>query len=206
MIKLFTHKKPNYSDVELVVGMKNGDKAIQEACYHKCKTYFNAKYKGVFFAGEDKKDDIFQEAFLVLWMNMENDKIYVEEGELKGKDGKTFTGSLTTYLMKIAKLKNLEIARNKISDEDLIHLIPQPVNEKDEDNLMWLCIEECLSNMHEGCYTILTQFYYNMKTLDQLMEEMTSYESKDALKSSKCKCLKKLKDCSTNMYKRYLKS
>ena len=62
----------------------------------------------------EHKDEIFQEAFITLWEKIMNKKIYVEDGELKGKDGDAFSGKLTTFFMSIARLKYLEWARENL--------------------------------------------------------------------------------------------
>ena len=61
-------------------------------------------------------------------------------------------------------------------------------------------IDDCLSKMSERCYEILTKFYDEEKKLDQIMLELNTFKSKDALKTAKNKCLDKLRTSSVNIY------
>lgn len=201
-----------YSDVALVEGTYKKDRKIQQALHRHCKRYFDDNYKGVFFATEENKQDIFQEAFITLWQNIEKKKIYVEDGELRGKDGKPFTGKLTSYFMSIAKLKYLEWVRKNTSptctDKDLTMLgsICKELlfeDGADEDEVKFSILEECISHMSERCSQILTLFYYEMKSLDRIMEEVPSFTSKDALKTTKYKCMQTLQDSANSIYDRY---
>ena len=97
-----------YSDVAYVEGMYKRDPMMERALHKHCKQYFDENYRGVFFVGDEHKMEIFQESFIKLWENIENRKIYVEDGVLKGKNGEPFTSTLTTYFMGIARLKFLE--------------------------------------------------------------------------------------------------
>lgn len=213
MIKLFRRNKTSdYSDVELVVGLKKDDKAVEEACYQKCKTYFYANYRAVFFTGENEIDDLFHETYLTFWDNLKKGKIYVEDGEMKGKNGKPFRSSLTTFLMGIAKLKNLEWVRqnqlhNKDKNDDKeIWDSFMSTDENDESEFMLNYISECLSKMANRCRQIITMFYHEMKPLDEILDELTSFKSKNALKTAKYKCMENLKQCSNDMYEHYLNS
>lgn len=201
-----------YSDADLVEGMFERDPRIGKAIYFHCKKYFDENYRSVFLVGDDDKQDIFQEAFITLWQNILKKKIYVEDGELKGKEGKAFTGKLTTYFMSIAKLKYLEWVR-------ITTFVPYTTEEittltnlykdllfddsLDEDEVKFRIIEECISHMSERCCQILTMFYYEMKTLDQIMGELTTFISKDALKTTKYKCMQTLHDSANSIYNRY---
>lgn len=101
-----------YSDAAYVEGVKNHDEHLTRELERYCRKYFDEHYRGVFFCGDEKRLEIFQDAFIVLWEKIENGNIYVEDGVLKGKNGKPFISSLTTYFMGIVKLKNLELAPN----------------------------------------------------------------------------------------------
>ena len=197
-------KQKTYSDVEYVEGIFNGNPKMERAMFKHCWDYFGDYYKRVFFVGDDMKDEIFQESFLQLWNNIKNKKIYVENGILKGNKGEPFKGKLTTYFMSIAILKYKEVVRknpfeleiNEFAGSDECNIF---MDEKDEKAIMLECIEECLSNMSERCYQILSKFYYEMKSLDEILKELTTFISKDALKTAKYKCMEKLSKCSKDL-------
>lgn len=204
-----------YSDAAYVDGVFRRDHAMERALHYHCKQYFDENYKSLFFVGDENKKDIFQEAFIKLWENIEKKKIYVENGILKGKGGNAFSGKLTTYFMGIAKLKYLEWARtNKqqhVSKEEELRRKKQEMKlfetllyDKD-DEAMFEIIADCISHMTTRCNQILTMFYYKEKTLDVIKKEL-GFESKNALKTRKYKCMEELRKSAKSIYHRYLNS
>ena len=205
-----------YSDVSYVEGVYNHDTYMEHALYKYCKRYFDANYRGVFFIGDEYKDEIFQEAFIKLWENIENRKIYVEDGVLKGKGNEPFTGKLTTYFMSIARLKYLEWTREQKKTQnpdeegrvwdaaDLAYY--KKMLYDDGENAMLEIIADCISKMSKQCNQILTMFYYEEKTLDDIMVELRTFESKNALKTRKYKCMEELRKSAKSIYRRYLNS
>ncbi len=215
-------KVRTYSDALYVEGVFRRDDKMENAMYNHCRRYFEEHYQGVFFAGSEYKDDIFQESFIQLWKNIINRKIYVEEGELLGKDGKPFSGKLTTYFMSIAKLKYLEIVRQGEHNylmpfEELCNiekelkrlyreLICGSGDEKYEDaiGMMIEIIADCISNMSERCNQIINMFYVEEKTLDEILSVLPTFTSKDALKTAKNKCMNNLRKTAQAVYQEYL--
>ena len=64
----------------------------------------------------------------------------------------------------------------------------------DDDNTDMLeVVSNCISKMPKRCNQILTMFYYEEKTLDEIMTEMPELESKNALKTRKYKCMEELR-------------
>ena len=204
----------SYSDAAYVEGVFKRNPIMERALYYHCKRYFDENYKGVFFIENEFKDEIFQNAFIKLWENIANKKIYVENGVLKGKGGEAFSGKLTTYFMSIAKLKYLEWARenlHKVSNEEEerqrrkqeIELFTTLLYDSD-DEVMLEIIADCISHMPERCNQILTMFYYEEKTLDDMMKELPTFDSKNALKTAKYKCMETLRKSAKSIYHRYL--
>lgn len=205
-----------YSDAAYVEGVFKHDPIMERALYYHCKRYFDENYKGVFFVGNEYKDEIFQESFIKLWENIEKRKIYVEDGMLKGKEGMPFTGKLTTYFMGIAKNKYKEWVRdlqksiNVNADDKTLKKRNQEqykeiLYDETENEIVEL-IAECISRMSERCNQILTMFYYERKNLDDIMIELATFESKDALKTAKYKCMETLRKSAEEMRNRYLNS
>lgn len=205
-----------YSDIAYVEGVFKRDPMMERALYYHCKRYFDENYKGVFFVGNEYKDEIFQESFIKLWENIEKRKIYVEDGKLKGKGGEAFSGKLTTYFMGIAKLKYLEWARENLhnvsdgeeerrrreQEKELFKTLLYDSN----DEVMLEIIADCISHMSERCNQILTMFYYEEKTLDDIMMELPTFDNKNALKTAKYKCMETLRKSAKSIYQRYLNS
>ena len=205
-----------YSDVAYVEGVFRRDPMMERALHYQCKRYFDENYKGVFFVGNEHKDEIFQEAFITLWEKIMNKKIYVEDGELKGKDGNAFSGKLTTYFMSIARLKYLEWARENLHrytdeederrrQEQEMEMFKSLLYDSDDETMLEI-IADCISKMSKQCNQILTMFYYEEKTLDDIMLELKTFDSKNALKTRKYKCMEELRKSAKSIYRRYLNS
>lgn len=203
-----------YSDVAYVEGVFRREPIMERALHYHCKRYFDENYKGVFFVGNEHKNEIFQEAFITLWEKIKNKKIYVENGELRGKNGDAFSGKLTTYFMSIARLKYLEWARenqHQYTEEERLRRKQEMERFKtllydSDDEMMQEIIADCISKMSKQCNQILTMFYYEEKTLDDIMVELRTFESKNALKTRKYKCMEELRKSAKSIYRRYLNS
>lgn len=204
-------KLETYSDVDFVEGVYKRNRVIENALNLHCKKYFDLNYKGVFFAGSDMREEIFQESFITLWEIIENRIIYVEDGELKGKGGKPFNGQLTTYFMSIAKFKYLEWVRknssyNEYGYDELksIKDVWEFLDNVPENKIQYEILSYCISQMPKGCNKILTMFYYEEKNLDAIMMEIPTYKSKNALKTAKHKCMENLRNSANAIYNRYI--
>lgn len=204
----------NYSDIAYVEGVYRHDSFMERALYNFCEQYFNENYRGVFFVGEEHKMEIFHEAFITLWEKIERRKIYVEDGELKGKNGVPFTGKLTTYFMGIAKMKFMEWVRTHHIGTD-VEAAERKQKAKDSEiykemlydegeNAMLEIISDCISHMSERCNQILTLFYYKEMSLDDIMIELPTFASKNALKTEKYKCMENLRKSAQQIYHRYI--
>ena len=205
-----------YSDAAYVEGVFKRNPQMERALHYHCKRYFDENYKGVFFIGAEYKDEIFQEAFITLWEKIIKKKIYVEDGELKGKNGASFSGKLTTFFMSIARLKYLEWTRENIHRytdkeeerrrrEQEMEMFKTLLYDSGDEEMLEI-IADCISRMSERCNQILTMFYYEEKTLDDIMIELPTFDSKNALKTAKYKCMETLRKSVKSIYHRYLNS
>lgn len=213
MILHTTFIKKQFSDEELISGVYNKIPKMQEAFFKSCEKYFFRHYQGVFFIQKSDADDIFQNSVIALMQNIERRKIYVENGIIMGNN-KKFEGTLHTYLMGIAKLKYLEWTRHNHREPNWTDLTQDskgnPMEVGTTVTNEWLnddpaaakkeIIADCISKMSERCYQILTMFYDEEKNLDTILVELRSFNSKDALKTAKNKCLNKLKESANSIY------
>ncbi len=214
MVTIGLNKEP-VSDVTYVEGVFRNERTMQYALYNHCRRYFDQNFRGVFFVDEDYKMDIFTESFIKLWENIESRKIYVEDGVLKGRDGMPFKSALTTYFMGIAKLKYKEWVRKQgllIEEDEGRRQLALDVEMYKEilygegENTQLEIIADCISHMSERCREILTLFYYEEKNLDDIMLELKTFESKNALKTAKYKCMENLRRSAHEVYHRFLNS
>lgn len=219
-----TKRKRTYSDVEMVMGIQSETPSLkasmEKALYNLCERYYNENYRALFIVDEKTKEDIFHDTFLILWQNIEKGIVSVKDGVLMGKDGETFKGKLTTYLMDIAKLKYQEWRRKeekthptgrelKSSGEETPSTTPISVIQKDikrwllygnDEQIKLAIISELISQMSERCVEILSRFYYEEMDYSAMIGELPTYSSIDAIKTQKYKCLQRLKALSKERY------
>lgn len=219
-----------YSDVEYVQRLLS-NRQIQYALYVHWEHYFNTHAGSEFFHLEEHRLEIIHNAYEVLWMKVKTGKIYVEDGVLKGKDGKPFKATLTSYMMSVARINNLEIWRGdrktlhiedlglwtyyKVDcddDNDVTKAIAsEPVEDSpflvpSEKMVMMDIVAEYIANMSKRCSQILTMFYYDGMKLDSILERLPTITSKKTLKSKKARCMASLKMAARKRYEEYLNS
>ncbi len=199
--------------MEYLKGMIDNNPKVQHDFYVHCKNYYKANYHGVFFTEDKMKDELFHNSFITMWENIERKKLYIKDDVIIGKDNKPLASNLTTYFMGIAKNKNLEQARSKSKkevscDNDEKHgnllLDIDAVNEwlsPNEEDARYEIISDCIAEMPEQCRNILTLFYVHGKKLDDIMVELHTITTKDALKTRKNKCMNTLRKMALDMYK-----
>ena len=205
----------NEEGAAIVEGVFHHDNKMGTALYEVCLDYFKGHFHPIKPVNEYDKDDIFQNSLETLLEKIENRKIYVEDGELKGKDGKPFTSSLTTYFMGIAILKYKEFFRVPpigfcvdVDSGKADHILNdaglyKDILYDDEENVTLSIIADCISKMSKRCSQILTLFYYEEKSLDEILEILPNYSSYDALKTGKNRCMKTLRDSVQTIYNRF---
>ncbi|MCC8118240.1 MAG: hypothetical protein LIP09_05765 [Bacteroidales bacterium] len=217
--KQYESQPKKYTEAQLVEGVSKKDRNCEKALYDYCRAYYDEKFRGVFFDGEERKEDIFQDAFITLWRKIERSLIYCQNNQIVNEKGQPFTSSLRTYFMAIARYKNLEISRESQdvdfmeNPEDALKQAERKVNTLEEDAIECLyggaetaqleILADLVSKMSGRCKEILTLFYYNEKSLDEILIEIPSITTKNALKSKKNKCIENLKKTAQEMYDYY---
>ena len=210
-MSIFRLNPKHYSDAAYVEGVYQYDPIMEHGLYKICKEYYDKYFHKPYVDVESIKD-IFQSSILALWDNIRNRQLYVEDGELKGKDGEPFASTLTTYFMGIANNKYLEWLRKNPIAPPIIpekEKVPEGFREEDvmkgfdEDDETYRrrrIVSHRVSHMAKQCNKILTLFYYEEKDYDEIMIMIPTFQSKDALKTAKYKCLKRLRESVTGTY------
>lgn len=193
-------------DSAYVEGVFRHDSKMERGLYLLCKKYYDNNFHR-FGVDEEGKKDIFQSSLLVLWDNIRNRQLYVEDGKLKGKDGNAFTSTLTTYFMGIVNNKYLEwLRKNPIVPPIKPEKMPETFTdddgfeEDDETIRRRRIVSHRVSHLAKQCNKILTLYYYEEKDYDEIMVLMPTFQSKDALKTAKYKCLKRLRESVIGTY------
>ena len=217
MIKeLFTRKPQGYNDVEVVLRLQARDRKAEEWFYKTAKRYFDEHFNEVFF-DKDKKQEIFQSAFLKLWMEIDNKRIHIEDEKVcrqqQNGEVKPMTCSLTTFLMAFARTEFRELVRSTKEDyygelfedssraDEVVTTFDKAEDAEEQKNRI---VDECISELSPRCAQILTLFYYKGMSLDQIMEQRAEKNtSKNGLKTAKNKCMNTLRDRITVQFKMF---
>lgn len=206
--------KKDYTDMEVVNGLQNRERKVEEWFYRTSKQYFDSHFNEVFF-DQDQKQEIFQTAFLKLWTEIENGKITVIDNvicrqQLNG-EYQPMTCKLTTFLMTFAKNEYRELVRSEQLSSMLEFHDTQDYGDsiaifEDEDNIYAQknrIVDDCLQEMSPRCLELLTLFYFENKSLDEILELRSDRNSsKDGLKTAKNKCMSTLRNKVFAEYKR----
>lgn len=210
---MFGIKKKNIqqelTDEEVVKGLQNKDRLVERRFFVSCQKYFNERRAGVldYHGGAQSPEDLFQDSFLRLWQEIEARRIYIRDNYAwrtdRSGNNRKLSASLKTYLMAIAKYRNYEMIR----EEDIY--APEKANNTDtsdedqDEHLSEWIVEQCVNDLPPRCKEILTLFYYDGKSLDEILEIRNENQSKDGLKTGKSKCMKTLRERIAEQFDRY---
>ncbi len=201
--------KEKITDKEAILAIINRDEFACKLFYLECRTYFLAKHNGVFSFKSREREilDLYQESFSLLYSEICSKRINIVQGKIvkKDKNGEyhNMSANLKTYLLSIAKLKNLELSRHT-EDLPLSDItIPDLIDFSDDSGEIYEIVNYCVNFLlPDRCKQILTLFYYENKSLDEILELRKENCSKDGLKTSKSKCMSRLKTNIINELKR----
>ena len=193
-----------WTDIQMVEAVVRRDNARLERIYHDCKTYFTT-HVSAFFVAEANVEDLFQDSLVHLWREIETHRIEVSEGRIcRWTDGelRPMTGSLLTFLLAIAKRKHWELLRKdrllltdndrtlEVMDHERYSTLP---DDQSEAEVQERVIADSVLAMTSRCREILTLFYYEHRTLDEILAMREENQSKIGLKTSKYKCMERLR-------------
>lgn len=206
--------KKEYADMEVVNGLQQRERKVEEWFYRTSKRYFDTHFHETFF-DEDQKQEIFQTAFLKLWTEIQNGKITIVDETMcrQQRNGEylPMNCKLTTFLFTFAKNEYREVVRNAhltFSEETLdvqeySDAMTVFVDEEDIDAQKSRIVDDCLQEMSPNCLELLTLFYYENRSLDEILElRKDKNSSKDGLKTAKNKCMNTLRSKVTTEYLR----
>lgn len=197
----FRHK--SYTDIQIVEAYQNCDKKIQQFWYDTCRSQFRKGTSNYGGLTDYDRDDLFQDSFIILWEKMESHQIYIVDSTIHvtSKKGDRPVPDLLGYFMRIVKNKYLEMYH---SGKYVIPLNDIILSSKDNffEELYWnedpevekdRIVSQCLLSLPKSCLEILTMFFYEKKSLEQILSERPENTSYDGLKSRKSKCMTNLK-------------
>ena len=209
-------KQNSKTDAEYVLLIQDKHDKAMEEFYHLAKRYFKNSFHSV-FSRMDLMDDIFQQSFVKLWTEIETRKIFVgESDELFRYDRngniRILTCSLNTFLIDIAKNDYRSWLRNDhltLEDdfESFAHMkevTSVAWGDESVETLREQIVNSCVLELPPRCKEILTMFYYQGMTLDEIIIARGEKNiSKNGLKTSKYKCMESLKAKVRDTFSRY---
>ena len=134
---------------------------------------------------------------------MESHQIYILDGtvHVTTKKGDSIIPDMLGYFMRIVKNKYLEmfhsgkyvIPINEVVASSNENFFEELYWDEDPDVEKDRIVSQSLLSLPKSCLEILTMFYYEKKSLEQILEERPENTSYDGLKSRKSKCMTNLK-------------
>jgi RNA polymerase sigma factor (sigma-70 family) len=174
------------SDKDQIHLLKNGNKDVLKKLYITHKSGFINYAKKFSISSEDILD-IYQDAVIILFNNAKKGKL----DNLKC--------SLKTYQFSIGKNLIYETLRAKkrlVNNNDILYKDDYDVTfENDliiQKNEQQQLLIKAIGQLGKSCQDILTLFYYNGYTIDEIMTKL-NYVNKNVVKSQKSRCLASLK-------------
>ena len=209
-------KRKSKTDAEYVRLIQDKHDKVTEEFYHLARRYFKNSYRSV-FSRMDLMEDIFQQSFVKLWTEIETGKIFVGENkELFRYDRngniRKLTCSLNTFLIDIAKNDYRSWLRNdRLTLEDdfesfahMEEVMSVVWGEESAETLREQIVNSCILELPPRCKEILTMFYYQGMTLDEIIIARGEKNiSKNGLKTGKYKCMESLKAKVRDIFSKY---
>ncbi|MEZ5045399.1 MAG: sigma-70 family RNA polymerase sigma factor [Chitinophagaceae bacterium] len=176
----------DWNDDLLISSLAQGD---QQAFKHIYNTYYNQIERMVFKMNGNTDDafDVFQDTITVLY-----EKVKGSHLELNVK--------FSTYLIAIAKkmwlkklVKNKKHTSNLVLDEESDFIdVNQDLSVFFEYEQHAQNLKHCLSIIGESCQKLLTLFYMESKSLQEI-SEILNYSNPENAKTQKYKCINRLR-------------
>lgn len=134
----------------------------------------------------DQAKDIYQEAFIAVWRNIQLDRFYPES-----------ENALSAYLCQIARNKWMDHLRSKtyqknMSIDDLEHKLPVENIEEEEDNSFINEVKKHFEKLGENCKELLTRFYYKKHSMKKIAKWFTWTDA--TARNNKYRCLQRLRE------------
>lgn len=172
------------NQLTLLSAIRNNDEKALKILYQ--NNYYKVERYVMENTGtSNEAKDIFQEAFIALWRNIQLGRFQPE-----------YEGSLDAYLFSIAKNKWLDHLRNVKRNQTVSITIESNGIENiqeltEEENRSLKNIKESLKLLGDICREVLKRFYYQRQSMRTIAEEMNWTEA--TARNNKYRCLQQLR-------------
>lgn len=193
-------------EAQFVQRIHSGERKAEQEFFDFCYEYCMRAQGGDSFFSQDR----FQDALIQIWTEIQDGRIYLQDGKIwrqpksKGATAAPMPCTLRSFIIDICKKQAAKESRNPIVV--VTKLIREITNEdyddfdREEKELKLQIVHACIEEMSVHCRDILTLYYVEDLTLEQIMLKRNAHVSKDGLKSSKSKCLQRLRDTVITTY------
>lgn len=174
------------SDQEIIDGISKGNSKAINRIY---KSYFPSISHMIINnnGSEDEAKDIFQEAVMVLY-----DKITQQKFELNSKLGTFLYAVCRRLWLKQLTRKGNMAKTSDISDFEDILKVEEDIGAHDEMEIRFEKMNAALAQLGEPCRTLLKDFYIMDMSMQDIRDKF-GYTNTDNAKTQKYKCLQRLK-------------
>ncbi|MDR0864256.1 MAG: sigma-70 family RNA polymerase sigma factor [Candidatus Symbiothrix sp.] len=162
--------------------IKNNDQRKITEIYNEHRDAFISFSMKNYNLPKDDAEDIYQEAFLAMHQNIQNDKLV------------NLTVPLRSYLFQIGKYKILDylkIEQYQVN-EDLSNFENIYKDAESDTERRDLIIYNTVNQMESPCKEILSYYYWEEKSMKEIAQ-LKEYSNADVAKTQKSKCMKKVK-------------
>ncbi len=159
-------------------------KSLYENNYHTVEKYVLNNNGSV-----EQAKDIYQEAFIAVWRNIQLDK-FNHENE----------SALIGYLFQIARNKWMDYLRSNhfkknIKLSDIEYRLPEEVADE-EDNSFIANVKKQFEELGGNCRELLTRFYYKKESMKIIAKQFAWTEA--TARNNKYRCLQQLRELIKN--------
>lgn len=169
--------------VKMIEGFLKGDDFVLSLIYKQTLPQVK-KYVRKNNGGDDDAGDVFQDAILAAWMN-------INEGKFQVKG----TTEIGAYIFQIAKYKWLDKLKsahhNKTRRLEIVKMEPMEIEASDMPDERMDLMQKMYSLLGDKCKQILGLFYFEKKSLEE-MGQLLSYDAA-TLRTMKYRCMMQLR-------------
>ncbi len=158
-------------------------KLLYQSNYHKVESYILKNNGNKAFA-----EDIYQEAFLVVWRNVRAGK-FIPQGD----------NALGGYLYRIARNKWTDHLRSGVYKKTVPMTDTEPLEIPDTNDFVEEKLQQAMEAFEElkkGCRQLLSKFYFDRQSFAEIAQDLGLNTA--SLRNKKYRCLQELRQLAKN--------